>query len=103
MKPLMPSDGTWRDATSYSRNEKVSETEPRTWKLEMGDVSVTVTKHIHYGDEWTIVSDDLDIRQNGLGTTDAAVAKKEAVRIARRACEDRLEELERMLNKLKEL
>jgi len=99
----MQTDGTWRDATSYSQGDLVKDTAPRTWKLEIGKVSITVTKHIHYGDEWTIFSPDLGIQQTGLGTTDVTEAKSNATKMALKLCQERIDSYTKMMSKLKDL
>lgn len=63
-----------------------------------------VTKHIHYGDEWTFLAPDLGItRRRGLGTTDPDEAKKLGANIALNRCQDRVDELTQMMHCLEEM
>lgn len=38
----------WEDVTSYSRNERGSGVQPRSWSAKFGQITLTVTRHIHY-------------------------------------------------------
>ncbi len=73
--------GEWIDATAYRRGERVGGT-PRTLTLEaVSGVHIMISKHIHFGDEWTIRANDLGIDRVGLGTEDLGIAKRKALEI----------------------
>ncbi len=73
--------GEWIDETSYRRGERTGGN-PRTLTLEViTGMHITVTKHVHFRDEWTLRAPDLGIDRVGLGTEDLRVAKTKALGI----------------------
>ncbi len=73
--------GEWIDATSYRRGERAGGN-PRTLTLEIvTGMHITVTKHIHFDDEWTARAPELGIDRVGLGTEDLRDAKTKALEI----------------------
>ncbi len=73
--------GEWIDATSYRRGERAGGN-PRTLTLEVvTGMHITVTKHIHFDDEWTARAPELGVDRVGLGTEDLSDAKTKALEI----------------------
>lgn len=71
----------WKDCTSYRRDERERGVEPRTYEATFGKIVVTLTKHVHHGDEWTLRCPQLGIGVSinvGLGTSDLPMARKKA-------------------------
>lgn len=71
-------DPRWKDATAYSRGER-GKVDPQTWLLDLGPIHITVTKHIHHGDIWTLHCGRVGIRTESLRTDNLEEAKVKAI------------------------
>lgn len=69
----------WENTTSYSKSD--DKTKIRTTKLKIDCLAITVTKHIHWGDELIMYCENVGISQKGLGLTDMAEGQKKALDI----------------------
>jgi len=54
---------TWKDATSYSRNDK--DRIPQTWEIDLGgNLKLGVTRHRHYeSDQWLFYCHQLNLEE----------------------------------------
>ncbi len=64
---------TWIDETSYQRGE---ERVPKTWFLNLDNIKIYITRHIHYGDTWVLRCDQLGIDILDLETNKLEEAKE---------------------------
>lgn len=73
----------WRDVTAYSRGQTRENTEPRTWQLDAGSVTVKVSRHIHYEpDTWVLFCKQAGmVDPSPLQSKDVAAAQTEAIGI----------------------
>ncbi len=95
--------GEWIDSTSYRRGERAGGN-PRTLTLEVvTGMHITVTKHIHFDDEWTARAPELGIDRVGLGTEDLRVAKTKALEICLNLAKEKAARFEEASHELKEL
>lgn len=68
----------WKDITSYSQRDK--ERIPRVWECKLApNISVTVHKHIYYGNAWLLSCEFLGYDCFQLGTEDIENAKTKAL------------------------
>jgi hypothetical protein len=85
---------SWRDITSYSRNDETRT--PRTWKLVSKTMDITVTRHIHYlANEWALICDPW-FNKTVISTGTADEAKQKAIALV-------IDKLEGALSELKSL
>lgn len=84
----------WCDETSYRRDERRGETEPRTWVIRFGWLRVIVTRHIHHPpDAWLLVCDAMNIDYRDLESSDLAEAQRRALEIVGKRLKDAMDEL----------
>lgn len=73
----------WKNTTSYSQGEEKSKVEPRTWRIELEDISISISRHIHYEkDQWVMYCRALNIEQALLDSKEVNSARDEAIHIA---------------------
>ncbi len=78
----------WKDASSYSRNDK--ERIPTVWELKVGGLRIVVHRIIHYP-EWYVSCYNLNIENKCLYTDDVEEAKA----IGIKTIINKIEELEK--------
>ena len=69
----------WENVTSYSRGE--DKTEVRSTRITAGELRITVTKHVGFGDELVMHCPQLEISTRPLETEDMAEGQREALAI----------------------
>lgn len=80
----------WKDATSYSRDDK--ERIPRVWKINFGKFTLTVHRHIYYDPKMWLASSDLfEHREMG---EDLEEAKKKAIELLKSKLTTAIKEME---------
>jgi hypothetical protein len=71
---------TWKDATSYSRDDR--KREPTIWETHVSGVEVMVHRHIYNGpDTWLLSCRDVGIERRELRSKDIDAAKREAAKL----------------------
>lgn len=81
----------WQDQTSYSQGER-GKVDPRTWGLQVGEITLVVTYFVGFGKEWTThtSSSDLIPSMRALGTEDLEEAKAKAIALCATEAQQRL-------------
>jgi hypothetical protein len=88
----------WKDATSYSRNQK--ERDPRVLKCMIGNIDVCVHRHIYY-EGWLLSSNHLQIDKMELGSIPLEEAKEKALHIVYNRIGEKISKLQHSLSILK--
>ncbi|MDT8718187.1 hypothetical protein IAI10_16090 [Clostridium sp. 19966] len=70
----------WIDGTSYGKGER-GVIQPRVLKTKIENVSITVHKHIDYGNTWLLTCRDLNIEKEILQTENFEKAQEKAFSI----------------------
>lgn len=79
----------WRDETSFSQSGR--QRVPHTWVLAWGRLRIVVTKHVGFGDEWTLRAPELGYPENvGLKTEDVEEAKRKALEICLKGAQEKV-------------
>lgn len=68
----------WKDVTSYSRGTR-GKTEPQTWRLELPDLVISVTRRIHDDPTHWFLECPEFFAYHKLDATDINEAQREAV------------------------
>lgn len=84
----------WKNTTSYSKSS--DKTEVRTTSLRTEHLDITVTKHIHYGDELVMSCDSIGIQRKPLGVEDMEEGQRKAIDIVERRLKEMLFEIEKV-------
>ena len=84
---------TWKDVSSYSRDEK--DRTPKSWQWKANGTHLVVTHHIHYPGEWVMTFEPF-IRMKVIGKIgdDIEEIKKDALEEARFSAETLLRHLD---------
>ena len=69
----------WKNTTSYSKSDDKAQV--RTTQLKLDGLDITVTKHIHYGEELIMSCANVGINQRQLGVDDMLEGQKKALDI----------------------
>lgn len=75
----------WKDATSYSYNDK--ERIPVTFELILGELRIVVTRMYNLTDTWFLHCRKLHIDSHDLRVNDLEIAKHEALKLVKDALE----------------
>lgn len=69
----------WKNTSSYSKSD--DKTQVRTTQLKLDGLVITVTKHIHYGEELIMSCDNVGISQRPLGTENMKEGQEKALEL----------------------
>lgn len=82
----------WKNTTSYSKSDNKGVV--RTTSIDINGLKITVTKHLHYGDELVMHCYDLGINTRPLRVKDMKEGQEIAIEFVKCRAEEILESLE---------